>query len=176
MLNPIINDLTEREYPGFTTARNLMHCYESRALVAAHLRPTVLFTDPNVATVHIDNTSRLDRCILTGYDRSGGIVRADTIYLDLVEHRLDVVAEFDHGFNKVTVPEESDLGDHLRMENGWVVCMDAVRSYNPMEDSRQTLRKIVLAGLPDLIAHGDAHQRPSSESDDQSWDPDINIA
>lgn len=147
---------TSDEFRGFDEARTIMWCYEARARTHARLSETNFLADDAVAAVHVENTSRADRAFLTAFDRSGRLLRGDTLYIDDPSQRLDVTAEFDHDFTRMAVAAGSELEEAVAREDGWVVNLDALRDYDPLEDRRTTQRAVLLAHLGDMMANGQA--------------------
>lgn len=144
------------EFSGFDEARSIMWCHEARARTHARLCRTDFVVDNAIAAVHVENTSRADRVFLSAFDRSGQLVRGDTLYIDDPSQRLDVTPEFDHDFNTMAVPEGSELEEAVAREDGWVVDMDTLREYDPLGDRRTTQRAVLLAHLGDMMANGQA--------------------
>ena len=144
------------EFRGFDEARSIMWCYEARSRIYARLSETDFLANDAVAAVHVENTSRADRVFLTAFDRSGGLLFGDTLYIDDPTQRLDVTPEFDHDFTGMTVAAGSELEEAVELENGWVVNLDALRDYDPLEDRRTTQRAVLLAHLGDMMASGQA--------------------
>jgi hypothetical protein len=52
-------------FQGFDEARRIMWCHEARARVRERLELTVFIADTGVSAVHVDNTTRADRVLLT---------------------------------------------------------------------------------------------------------------
>jgi hypothetical protein len=144
------------EFRGFDEARSIMWCYEARSRTYARLSQTDFLANDAVAAVHVENTSRADRVFLAAFDRSGGLLFGDTLYIDDPTQRLDVTPEFDHDFTGMTVAAGSELEEAVERENGWVVNLDALRDYDPLEDRRTTQRAVLLAHLGDMMASGQA--------------------
>lgn len=142
------------QFQGFDEARNIMSCFEARARIHDRLSETDFLDNPVVAAVHVENSSRVDRVVLTAFDRVGRMVSSDTLYVDEPSQRLDVTPEFDHDFTNLEVPEASPLAHAIAREDGWVVDMGALRSYDVIADKRTTQRAVFLAHLGDMMASG----------------------
>ena len=146
---------TSNEFTGFDQARHTLWCYEARAHVYLALSHGTFFADGNVAFIHVDNTTRLDRCILTTFDAAGNTLGADTFYNDDARG-LEAVSDF--VFNTPT--HSGDLIAHSGLtqlsDDGWVIDMSALRSYDIIADRRATQRAMVLTLLQDMVVDGDA--------------------
>ena len=144
------------EFHGFDEARRIMWCHEARVRVLERFELTAFINDPSVAAVHVNNTERADRVFLTAFDGTGTKVDSDTLYADEPGQHLDIAPEFDHDFTEMLVPAESDLAIVVARENGWVVNMAALRTYDLVSDRRATQRAVLIAHLGDMVRSGQA--------------------
>lgn len=142
------------DFRGFDKARTILWCHEARHRVHAGLSQTDYLSDEAVCSVHVDNTTRGDRCFLTAFDVGGRKIGGLTLYVDVPEQRLDIVPEFDHDFTNMPVPDDSDLASIVEGESGWVIDVDALRRYDPLQDRRDTQRGVLIAHLADMTADG----------------------
>lgn len=155
-------------FRGFDEARTIMWCHEARARIHTQLDQTAFLADERVHAVHVDDTTRGDRCFLTAFDPAGTRLSADTLYIDDPSQRLDVTPEFDHDFTGMAVPEGSDLRATIAREDGWVIDMAALRAYDPLEDRRATQRAVFLAHMGDMVTTGQVRGFSLSASSDDS--------
>lgn len=159
---------TSDEFRGFDKARSILWCHEARARVYLGLSQTSFLLDGSVASVHVDNTTRGDRCFLTAFDVRGEQVGGETVFVDDPSQRLEVTPEFDHDFTSMRVPEGSDLAAAVAREDGWAVDLGALRQYDPVGDRRETQRAVFLAHMGDMVAGGQIRgfSRPSSSDEE----------
>lgn len=147
--------INSNDFTGFDEARHTLWCYEARAHVYLALSHGAFFADHNVAFMHVDNTTRLDRCTLTTFDADGHALGADTFYND-DSRGLEAVSDF--VFN--TLAHRGDLAAHADLtqldDDGWVIDMAALRDYDIIGDRRTTQRTMVLALLRDMVVDGNA--------------------
>ncbi|MEW1629676.1 hypothetical protein AB0387_20100 [Streptomyces sp. NPDC089173] len=143
------------EFKGFNEAQRLMWCHEARARVYERFMQTGFIDDANVAAVHVDNTSRADRVFLVAFDMAGQQVGVDTLYTDEPSQVLDITPEFDHDYTGMDVVPDSQLGQAISRESGWVVNLKVLREYEPSADRRATQRAVFLAHLQDMMKNGD---------------------
>lgn len=144
------------EFRGFEEARTLMWCHEARTRTHQRLESSAFLNDMAVASVHVENTSRADRVVLTTFDQAGRRLGGDTLYVDAPDQHLDVTPEFDHDFTKMDVSQGSELEQAIAREDGWVIDMQALRLYDPLADRRATQRAVFLAHLADMMSSGQA--------------------
>lgn len=142
------------EFVGFNKARSIMWCHEVRSRTFLRMTETSFIGDPRVKAVHVNNTSRTDRVFLTAFDRTGEQIGSDILYIDDPTQKVDIAPEFDHDFTGMPVNDESGLGESISRDDGWVIDMRALRTYDLTTDRRQTQRAVFLAHLPDLMAAG----------------------
>ncbi|KAB7839488.1 hypothetical protein [Streptomyces mobaraensis] len=143
------------EFKGFDEARRIMWCHEARTRVYERFKQTSFIGDANVAAVHVDNTTRADRVFLVAFDKAGQQVGVDTLYIDEPNQHLDIAPEFDHDFTGMDVAPDSQLGQAISRENGWVVNLKVLRDYEPLADRRSTQRAVFLAHLQDMMKNGE---------------------
>ncbi|MET9656386.1 hypothetical protein [Streptomyces sp. NPDC006510] len=155
MIHPHPEAPNSDEFKGFDEARRIMWGHEARARVYERLELTTFIVDTDVAAVHINNTVRADRVLLTAFDMAGQKVGADTLLNDEPGQHLDIAPEFDHDFTDMVVVPESQLEQAITCENGWVVNLTALRDYDLVADRRATQRAVFLAHLQDMMKSGD---------------------
>lgn len=141
---------------GFDEARYLLWCYECRVRTYQQITATAFQGNMAVAAIHVQNTARTDRATLTTFDASGRRLGGDTVYIDNPSQRIDLAPEFDHDFTKMQIPIDSELERAVACEDGWVINMRALRSYEPASDRQATQRAVFLAHLGDMIDSGEA--------------------
>ncbi|NEA19752.1 hypothetical protein [Streptomyces halstedii] len=154
MIHPDPEASSSDEFKGFNEARRIMWCHEARTRVYERFKQTSLIGDPNAAAVHVDNTTRADRVFLVAFDKAGQQVGVDTLYIDEPDQHLDVASEFDHDFTGMDVVRDSQLDQAISRENGWVVNLEVLRTYEPLADRRATQRAVFLAHLQDMMRNG----------------------
>lgn len=143
------------DFTGFDQARHALWCYEARSHVYFTFGYSVFMTDDGIDFIHIDNTSRAERFVLTTFDANGNHVGGDIIYDD-DRRGLDAVTDFvfDPHADQNHLTATSALAQVG--EDGWIVDMNALRKYDIFDDRRATQRAMVLALLQDMIVDGDA--------------------
>lgn len=144
---------TSDNFTGFDQTRHALHSHEARVHVYLTMANSIYFIDERVAFVHVDNTSRLDRMLLTAFDDAGSQLGSDVIYND-DGRGLDEVPEFSPRLTGLMVSTDSALG--RLTEDGWVIDMEALCSYDILADRKSTQRTMALALLSDMIVDGEA--------------------
>lgn len=142
------------EFAGFNEARHIMRCHEIRSRAFLRLNETSFVHDTNVMAVHVNNTTRTDRVLLTAFGTSGRRIATDTLYVDDPTQRLEVASKFDHTCTQMRVPLMSDLSESIDRANGWVLDMAEMRRYCIHGDRQATQRAALMAHLPDLMSDG----------------------
>ncbi|MEW1548378.1 hypothetical protein [Streptomyces tsukubensis] len=154
MIHPHPEASNSDEFKGFNEARRIMWCHDARTRVYERFKQTNFIADTNVAAVHVDNTTRLDRVFLVAFDMAGQQSGVDTLYIDEPHQHLDIASEFDHDFSGMDVVPDSQLDQIISRENGWVVNLTVLRKYEPLADRRATQRAVFLALLQDMMRSG----------------------
>lgn len=140
-------------FSGFDEARYALWCFDSRAHVHQVLARTRFSSDDRTSFIHVDNFTYHDRILLTAFDQEGLTLGSDVVYDDDC-HGLNLAPEFNCGLDDMILPVGSNLATIC--EDGWVINMEELRTYDLVEDRRSTQRMIVLANLRDMIGDGDA--------------------